>query len=182
MESSDCSHKFLRYRDPEYCQWCGMVLERRAAETEKPGRLVCTGCGRICHLDPKVAACAAVVRDDRVLLVRRASGPGKGLWALPGGYVDRGEPPDEAAVRECLEETELNVKVGALVGLYAERGHPDLVLTYRATAPEGEARPAPESLEARWFLPEEVPWDKLAFKSTTESLRRIFEKKLGDEP
>lgn len=59
-------------------------------------------------LNPALAADAAVRRDDSILLIQRKFPPMKGAWALPGGFVDRGEAPIDAAVRELLEETSMH--------------------------------------------------------------------------
>ena len=68
-------------------------------------------------------ACAATLLLDpagRVLLVRQAYG--NRLWGLPGGIVDAGETPVDAAIREAREEVGLDVTVDALVGMYLLRG------------------------------------------------------------
>jgi 8-oxo-dGTP diphosphatase len=69
---------------------------------------------------PEVAVGAVVVRDGRLLLVRRGRGVGVGLWSLPGGRVEPGETLDAAVRRELAEETGLQVRVGPLCGI-AER-------------------------------------------------------------
>ena len=76
-----------------FCPACAGPLEPR--RVEGADRPVCTGCGRIHFLDPKVAA-GCIVRDeaDRILLVRRAIAP-VDTWTYPGGYVDRLAQPDE---------------------------------------------------------------------------------------
>ncbi|MBI4234655.1 MAG: NUDIX hydrolase [Chloroflexi bacterium] len=117
-----------------FCPQCGGRIERRRVEDrEQP---VCTRCGLVLYLDPKLVAAAIIVRDGRVLLVQRNNNPGMGLWALPGGYVNRGEAIEEAVCRETLEETGLAVKVQGLVGLYSEAGNPVVLAAY-AVAPVG---------------------------------------------
>ncbi len=73
-------------------------------------------------LNPALAADAAVRRGDSVLLIQRKFPPMKGAWALPGGFVDRGEAPIDAAVRELLEETSLRGENPKLISVM---GDPD---------------------------------------------------------
>ena len=73
-------------------------------------------------LNPALAADAAVRRGDSVLLIQRKFPPMKGAWALPGGFVDRGEAPIDAAVRELLEETSLDGQNPKLISVM---GDPD---------------------------------------------------------
>jgi ADP-ribose pyrophosphatase YjhB (NUDIX family) len=65
---------------------------------------------------------AVVVHDGRLLLVRRANDPGRGLWSVPGGRVEAGESPEAACAREVREETGLDVEVGPLVGRVERAG------------------------------------------------------------
>jgi 8-oxo-dGTP diphosphatase len=78
----------------------------------------------------RLAAKALVVRDDRVLLTRNSpSGPHPGVWTLPGGGVEHGEPPAETVAREVREETGLEAVVGELLGVHDEH--------FTGTAPTG---------------------------------------------
>src|SRR5574342_686155 len=98
--------------DYRFCPECGGPLAARLLKGGDPERLVCTGCGVVFYLDPKVAVGAIIRSDDgRVVLVRRAIEPGYGLWVFPGGYVDRGETPQSAAIREAREECGLDVRL-----------------------------------------------------------------------
>src|SRR5438445_13432613 len=81
------------------------------ADVRGVARRVCAGCGHIHYADPKVAVGVAVFRDDRLLLVRRVMNPGRGRWALPGGFLDAGEDPRVAAAREAEEEAGVQVEV-----------------------------------------------------------------------
>ncbi len=137
-------------------------------------RPVCSQCGRIVYYDPKVATAMILVRDDRVLLVRRGTEPGLGLWSLPGGYVDRGEVVEEAAVREVWEETGLRTKTADLVGVFSESGSPVVLVVYAGEILGGELTARDEVLEVEFFAVETLP--PLAF----ERDREIITGSLGD--
>jgi ADP-ribose pyrophosphatase YjhB (NUDIX family) len=158
-----------------FCPTCGGVLESRSLRTGDPDRLVCTRCGYVFYLDPKVAV--GTIIDDgegRVVLVRRAIEPGYGKWVFPGGYVDRGEHVLAAAVREAREESGLVIELQGLVDIYSYAGRTPVILVYAATRLEGDLQVDDEGLEARWFGRDEIPWDELAFKSTYEGIRDYF--------
>ncbi len=154
---------------PRFCPSCGGSLSLRNLKRGEPARLVCQACGRVHYLDPKVAACVVPERGGRVLLLRRAINPGKGRWVMPGGFIDRGELPAEAARREAAEEVGLDVEVGPLIGVFGTRKSP-IIIVYSTLRVDGEAAPLDETLGVRWFAPHEIPWDELAFDSTVAAL------------
>lgn len=137
---------------------------------------VCTGCGRTHFRDPKVGV-GVVVHDDsrRLLLVRRGVGPGKGLWALPAGFVDADEDPRRAAARETYEETGLVVEVGAVVDVYATpgQGRASFFLAFEARVVGGTLAAADDALDAAFFAAHELP--ELAFESTLDAARRVLD-------
>jgi len=127
------------------------------------------------HTDPKVAVGVAVFHDDRLLLVRRTMNPGRGRWSLPGGYLDLGEQPREAAAREALEEAGVVVTVGAVVDVFAnpiEEGGAVFIL-FEATWVSGSPVPGDDADAAAFFGRDEVP--PLAFASTETVVRRWLE-------
>ena len=110
--------------------------------------------------------------DGRIVLVRRAIEPGYGLWVFPGGYVDRGEPVETAALREAREECGLDVRLDGLVNVYSYPGRTPVIIVYaRHVASAAISQPDEESLEAHAFHPADIPWDALAFRSTGDALR-----------
>lgn len=143
-------------------------------ENDLKERLVCQTCRFIFYLDPKVSACTIPVIDEKVLLVRRAIDPGRGLWVFPGGYMDRFETVQEAAIRETLEEVGLHVRLTVLVGVYSYRTSVAVVVVFACEVESGEIRIDAESDDVRLFAREEIPWERLAFPSTREALQDFF--------
>jgi 8-oxo-dGTP diphosphatase len=103
--------------------------------TERSSPVRCVG--GVCH-NP----------DGRLLLVRRANEPGRGLWSVPGGRVEPGEDDAAALVREMQEETGLTVEPGPLVGRL-RRGPYDIG-DYRCRIVSGTLRAGSDALDARW--------------------------------
>ena len=138
-------------------------------------RLVCCTCGYVFYLDPKLAVGTVIVDDaGRIVLVKRAIEPGYGKWVFPGGYVDRGEEVERAAVREALEETGLDVRLGRLINIYSYTGRTPVIVVYAATILRGVLACDDEGLEAQFFEPADIPWNELAFRSTHEALRAFL--------
>ena len=141
--------------DHKYCSVCATILEfKEVAGRQRP---VCPACGYIVYHDPKVAATCIVERDHKILMIKRGNEPGIGLWSLPGGYVDRGEIVEEAAVREVLEETNIKVEVDYLVGLFSEQGHPVIVAAFAAREVGGALEAGPEALDVGFFPQDDLP-------------------------
>jgi 8-oxo-dGTP diphosphatase len=155
----------------KFCPRCATAVTYE----EKFGmvRPVCPQCGWIHFVDPKVAAAVLVEQDGRVLLVRRANEPYRGLWTLPAGFVNGGEDPARAAARECLEETGLIVEVkrvlDVIAGLEHNRGA-DFLIVYEAVIISGLLAPADDADAAEWFAYDALP--ELAFKATQKVLTR----------
>lgn len=161
-----------------YCPVCGGELEERLLKAGEPVRLVCTQCGHVLYLDPKVAVGTIIsTPDERLVLVRRAIDPGYGLWVFPGGYVDRGEEITAAAIREAREEAGLDVRLESLLDIYSYPGRPLIIIVYEAIMIGGTLCTDDECLEARFFSPDAIPWDELAFPSTRDALRAYLRRR-----
>ena len=158
-----------------FCPVCGGTLESRLLKAGDPERLVCLSCEFVFYLDPKLAV-GTIISDDRqrVVLVKRAIEPGYGKWVFPGGYVDRGEEVQVAAIREAREEAGLDVRIDRLINIYSYHGRTPVIIVYAATMIGGCLGCDDEGLEARFFEQNEIPWDDLAFRSTQEALREFF--------
>jgi 8-oxo-dGTP diphosphatase len=127
---------------------------------------------------PFLAVSAAIIRNGRVLIVRRANAPAHGLYTLPGGVVESGETLIEAVKREVMEETGLTIEPVVLAGhreviVPGKGGRAErhfVILAFAAHWRAGEPTLNDELADARWLRPAE-----LAGLKTTEGLSEIVE-------
>ena len=158
----------------KYCPRCGTPVIHK--DLFGRVRAVCPQCGWIHFIDPKVAAAVLIEQDRRVLLVRRAGEPFRGFWSLPAGFINGGEDPAEAAVRECLEETGLMVRVTRVLDIISGKEHPrgaDFIIVYQAEVISGELKPDDDADAVEWFERGSLP--PLAFRATQVVLSRDFQ-------
>ena len=172
-------HDSTRHHDPHrppdyglrFCPKCGGGLEPRMEAEGEPAFPTCAVCSFIYYFDPKLAAGVIPRIGDRIGLIRRGIEPGLGLWTFPAGYVNRGEKVEEAAMRETLEESCLEVRLDGLVGVYSYTGRPVVIIVYAGEVVGGSLACGAEATEARAFGRGEIPWDELAFQSVRDGLR-----------
>ena len=160
-------HGHVEYR---FCPRCGGGLDRRVVKSNEPKRLVCRVCSFIFYQDPKVVAGTIFTLEGGIVLLKRGVEPALGKWVFPSGYVDRGETVQDAAIRETKEESHLDVKLGPLLNVYSYSRAPNVIIVYTAEVTGGKLAAADESLEARIFSSDEIPWQDLAFDSTKDAL------------
>jgi ADP-ribose pyrophosphatase len=133
------------------------------------------------HIYPQVATGAVVIKNDKVLLVKRKNSPSKNRWAIPGGRVMAGERLHTAVKRELKEETGVEVDVGDEIHVFdvIERNAEDQVLVhyviidFEAFYRSGELRPGDDALDARWIGSDEIEQLDVN-ESSLELLRRKF--------
>lgn len=165
-----------------YCPRCGHALTSRCVKSGEPDRLCCAGCGFVFYLDPKLAAGVVTECDGGILLLRRSIEPACGAWVFPGGFVDRGEHPEEAAVREAAEEAGVEVRLEGFLGIYSHpHGSPVVLVVYHGVVTGGEPAALDESLEVGLFSPAALPWEELAFTTTRQAMAD-FARLRGVEP
>lgn len=142
-----------------YCPYCTTTLvSREIGGRERP---FCPSCDSAFFEDPKLAVAVVIEQDGKVALQRRTIDPGKGLWTFPSGFVDRGEPVEEAAVREAWEEVGLKVRLDRLLGLYSNPGQTVALAVFVATPESGNLQSLDENDAVGFFGPDELP--ELAF-------------------
>ena len=153
-------------REVRFCPRCG-----RGADVSYPRFMSCPHCGYGAYYNPKpVAAAIPTTPEGRIILLRRGFEPGKGLWTFPGGFVDLGESVEDAAIRETMEELEIEVELGSLVGVYSRAEERVVLIVYRATTTE-QPRTTEEATEVEAFAAADLPWQELAFWSTERALK-----------
>lgn len=161
-----------------FCPTCGAACEERVPAGDDHPRAVCTGCERVHYQNPKVVVGTVPMFEGRVLLCRRAIDPRRGFWTIPAGFLEIGETTQEGARREAREEAGVSLEVGSLLAVYELIHVQQVMLVYRAVLPSAELNPGVESLEARLFEPDEIPWDELAFPTVKWALR--YHHQVGD--
>jgi len=151
-----------------FCPRCGGLLETVVRPGDSRPRQVCTACGRVHYRNAKPCAGALVVRDGRVLLVKRAIQPFLGCWDIPGGFLEADELPQAGAMREVREETGLEVHLTGLLGFYVDRysygdeGDYCLNTYFLAEVVGGREHADDDAADLAWFAPDELP-EEIAF-------------------
>jgi mutator protein MutT len=147
-----------------FCQTCGGKTAEHLIEGRN--RPVCTACGAVTYLDPKLAVAVVIDCDGKILLGRRGRHTASpGTWSFPAGFVERGERVEDAAIREVTEEVGLSVQLGPLLGLYSSTGQTVVLAVYLAAGFAGEPTAGDDLDEIGWFPPDALP--ELAFPHDT---------------
>jgi ADP-ribose pyrophosphatase YjhB (NUDIX family) len=152
------------------CPRCGHELERRDGAHRH-----CPACGSSYWANSAPAVQGLLVRDGRVLIGRRKHEPQKGMWDLPGGFLEEGEQPGAGLRREFLEETGIEVEPVEWLGVNIDPYGPTFVLSLSwVVRGEGEPVADDDVEELHWFGPDELP-EEMAFPSQNAVLRRWAE-------
>ncbi|MCC6237199.1 MAG: NUDIX hydrolase [Dehalococcoidia bacterium] len=155
-----------------FCPKCGapFALEARGGRE----RLACTSCGFVFFQNPPAGVAVLITRGNEVLLTRRGGGAQAGLWDVPGGWVEYDEDVREAARRELLEETGLEVRVGepyeVLSNFHSPEAH-TVGIWFRGEAVGGTLEAGDDASEARFFPLDALP--ELAFETDRRVLERL---------
>ncbi len=154
-----------------YCPYCGSKLTERFYENRN--RLFCGGCNDPVYENPIPATCLVVTDDQgRILLVQRSVDPQKGMWCLPGGFIELGESPESAALRELYEETGLKGQIDKLIGVMTNPNrlyNSVLLVGYWVTAVTGMLKAGDDASDAAYFSPGNLP--EIAFESHLKFIR-----------
>lgn len=162
----------------KFCSECAHPVVFEIPPDDNLPRYVCHHCNTIHYQNPNIVVCTIPYwkkeNDISVLLCRRAIEPRKGLWTLPGGFMENNETTREAAHRETVEEAGANIAMQDLFALMNLPTVQQVHLFYLAELKNLSFAPGPESLEAQMFSAKEIPWHEIAFASTWHALDLFF--------
>lgn len=157
-----------------YCSSCGEPVSKQVPPGDDRERFVCSACATIHYENPKIVTCCVPVFEDRVLLCRRAIEPRRGLWTLPGGFLETGETVFNGAARETWEEARARVDGDGLYTVFNLPHISQIYMFFRARVVGGRYGIGEETLETRLFREPEIPWDELAFPVISKTLAHYF--------
>jgi 8-oxo-dGTP diphosphatase len=160
-----------------FCPICKCVLTKT-----KDGicsRLSCNNCGWIYYHNPLPSVAAFVYNDNgEILLIKRGIAPGKGKWALPSGFIEQNELPEEAVLRELREETNIKGSIHKLIGVYTEPtklyGNV-LLIAYDINCFQCKPKFGSDTLHAKFFPAGKLP--AITFASHRAIIKHGIEKK-----
>ena len=158
----------------KHCRVCGAQVGYRVPADDNRDRAICSSCGEIHYENPINVVGTVPVWGDQVLLCRRNIEPRYGMWTLPAGFMELGESTAEGALRETVEEAGARVEMQELFTVLNVVRVGQLHLFYRARMLDSTLAPGPETIEARLFREDEVPWDELAFRTVRLTLEHFF--------
>jgi ADP-ribose pyrophosphatase YjhB (NUDIX family) len=166
--------KFL-YTMIKFCSHCGASVSFEIPAGDALPRHVCKRCGHIHYENPRLVVGCVASWEDRILLCRRAIKPQLGYWTLPAGFMENGETTAEAATRETFEEAGAKIIVDAPFAMVSIAHINQVHLFYRGRLATADHAAGEESLEVSLVLPEDIPWQDMAFRSVTHCLERYLD-------
>lgn len=159
-----------------YCPWCRGKLQM--GEVDGKERMHCKrkGCSFV-HWDNPLPVAVVLIpnKDGHVFLVQRGVAPRAGMWALPGGFIDRGETPDQGAVREAKEETGLDVEIERLLWWTVTQNN-NILFFFLAKPNDGTPKPGSDALAVKPFAQGTVPVE-IAFPTHRQTIEDWFASK-----
>ena len=159
----------------KHCRVCGAAAEYRVPPDDNRPRATCTACGEIHYENPINVVGTVPVWGDQVLLCRRNIEPRYGFWTLPAGFLELGESTADGATRETVEEAGAHIELQGLFTILNVVRVAQVHFYYRARMLDTSLAPGPETIEARLFREDKVPWDELAFRTVRQTLEHYFE-------
>lgn len=159
----------------KFCSACGTPVETRIPEGDNRERQVCPACHTIHYVNPKIVVGTLPTYKGKILLCKRAIEPRYGFWTLPAGFMELNETTHDGAMRETWEEAQAKVELGPLFTVFDVLRADQVHMFYRAELLEPTFGAGPESLDVQLFDEQDIPWDELAFKTVSKTLKLFLQ-------
>lgn len=161
-----------------FCRSCGAPTHTALPDDgDSRERAICTSasCKTIHYENPLNVVGTVPHLNGRVLLCKRNIEPRWGKWTLPAGFMELGETVQEGAARETQEEAGAQFELEDLITVISVPKVSQVHMYFRARLTSEVFDPGHETLEARLFTREEIPWEELAFQTVRETLLRFYD-------
>ncbi len=159
----------------KHCKQCGAkVAYRMPDDGDTKLRAVCTDCHTVHYENPLNVVGTVPHWGDQVLLCKRNIEPRLGKWTLPAGFMELNETTAQGAARETVEEAGAQFELQGLFSLLNVARVGQVHLFYRARLTSDQFDPGTETMEAKLFTEDEIPWDEIAFRTVKETLECYF--------
>ncbi len=146
----------------KFCPNCGRVVEWRTIGDRR--RIACKRCSFVHWNNPKPVTITLIPSGKGIVMVRRKNEPAADSWALPGGYVEAHESPEQGAIREVFEEVGLKVQIDRLIGAFVPpSGANEIILIYLAKPVSENPVAGDDAKEAGIFTQDKLP-EPIVFK------------------
>jgi ADP-ribose pyrophosphatase YjhB (NUDIX family) len=165
----------FHHADAKFCSNCGHAITRRIPPGDSRLRDCCDRCGAIHYVNPRPVVGTIPVWDDQVLLCLRAIEPRLGYWTLPAGFMEVGESTAQGARRETEEEACARIELGPLFTMIDVPGVEQLHIFFRARLLDLDFAAGAETQQVRLFSEADIPWEQIAFRTVSTTLRLFFE-------
>lgn len=165
---------------PRFCPQCGAnCLSRQQSAGDTHARLTCAACNYIHYENPKIITGCIIEQEGKYLLCQRAIEPRPGTWTLPAGFMENGETTEEAALREVWEETGVRADIVSPYSIFSVPKISEVYIIFRAVPIEITGNFGPETLDYKFFAPQDIPWENIYYPAIRQILERYIEERLA---
>lgn len=160
-----------------FCCRCGAKIDTRHCQKDNVVTGVCSNCDAVYYDNPKIIVLSLIDFKGKVLLCKRAIKPRLGCWALPGGYMEKNETIEGAAIRETKEETGVEVKKLYLYTLVNCPSINQVYFVFRGSVNSDHTVIGEESMDVQFYAECDVPWSSLSYKIMNKVIDWFYEDK-----
>jgi len=154
-----------------YCSHCGSdKIVKEIPKDDHRLRLVCKSCDHIYYENPRIVVGTIPVFENKILLAKRGIEPEKGKWNLPAGFLEMNETTEEGAIRETMEETSAEIGDISIHTIFQSDSN-YIYFIFLANLKNDKINTTAESTEVKFFNPDEIPWEELAFTANEFALK-----------